>query len=88
MIEVFSIGFLHSDTPGSKSLSDSPRLFAGWRVLLRLSMPRHSPIALSNLITFLNYRFKHRLTYMLIYSLILYLLTYLYVCQDNNTYYM
>lgn len=35
-------------------LSSSPKLFAGSRVLLRLSMPRHPPTALS----YLNKRFR------------------------------
>ena len=44
-------GFPHSDTPGSLSTYDSPRLFAVCRVLLLLYMPRHSPYALLHLIT-------------------------------------
>ena len=44
------IGFPHSETSGSMLLSSSPELIAGLRVLRRLSMPRHPPTALSNLI--------------------------------------
>ena len=46
----FHIGFPHSDTPGSLSTYDSPRLFAVCCVLLPLYMPRHSPYALFHLI--------------------------------------
>ena len=42
-------GFPHSDIRGSMLISNSPRLFAGYRVLLRLSVPRHSPYALFRL---------------------------------------
>ena len=42
-------GFPHSDIPGSMDICSSPRLFAAYRVLLRLSVPRHSPCALSSL---------------------------------------
>ena len=45
-------GFPNSDTPGSLSVFDSPRLFADFCVLLRLQVPRHPPYALSNLIFF------------------------------------
>ena len=38
-----------SEICGSKPVSDSPQLFAAVHVLLRLSMPRHSPRALSSL---------------------------------------
>ncbi len=41
------IGFPHSDITGSTLISSSPMLFAGNRVLLRLSVPRHPPYALS-----------------------------------------
>ena len=44
-------GFPHSDIHGSKSAHDSPWLFAVCHVLHRLSVPRHSPYALSSLIT-------------------------------------
>ena len=42
-------GFPHSDIRGSKLISSLPRLFAGYHVLLRLSVPRHSPYALFRL---------------------------------------
>ena len=42
-------GLLHSDICGSMSACDSPQLFAAYRVLLRLPMPRHSPCALCSL---------------------------------------
>ena len=42
-------GFPHSDTPGSKLACNSPRLFAACHVLLRRSVPRHPPCALSRL---------------------------------------
>src|SRR5689334_22917482 len=41
-------GFSHSEIPGSKSASDSPRLIAGNHVLHRLPVPRHPPYALCN----------------------------------------
>ena len=44
-----SRGFPHSDIRGSMLISSSPRLFAGNHVLLRLSVPRHSPYALFRL---------------------------------------
>jgi hypothetical protein len=42
-------GLPHSETPGSKPVCGSPRLFAAYRVLLRLSAPRHPPCTLSSL---------------------------------------
>ena len=39
----------HSEIRGSKVTSTSPRLIAGNHVLLRLSVPRHSPYALFRL---------------------------------------
>ena len=42
-------GFPHSDIPGSKPACGSPRLFAAYHVLLRLSAPRHPPCTLSSL---------------------------------------
>lgn len=42
-------GFPHSDIHGSKLESSSPWLFAGFRVLHRLLMPRHPPCALCSL---------------------------------------
>ena len=47
--EVFSGGFPHSDTRGSMDICSSPRLFAAYRVFLRLSVPRHPPCALLRL---------------------------------------
>ena len=44
--EVFSAGFPHSDTRGSMDVCSSPRLFAAYRVFLRLLVPRHPPCAL------------------------------------------
>ena len=41
--------FPHSDICGSKLICSSPQLFAAYRVLLRLLMPRHSPYALLHL---------------------------------------
>ena len=43
-------GFPHSDISGSLLICSSPKLFAAYRVLHRLLMPRHSPCALSSLI--------------------------------------
>ena len=45
-------GFPHSDIRGSRPICGSPRLFAAYRVLLRLPAPRHPPYALSSLIFF------------------------------------
>ena len=42
-----SAGFPHSDIRGSWLMCSSPRLFAAYRVFLRLSVPRHPPCALS-----------------------------------------
>ena len=39
-------GLPHSDTRGSIRICRSPRLFAAYRVLLRLPEPRHPPCAL------------------------------------------
>ena len=44
-----SRGFPHSDICGSKLICSSPQLFAAYRVLLRLLMPRHPSCALSSL---------------------------------------
>ena len=52
MIEGRSIGFPHSDIRGSMAVCASPRLFAAFRVLHRLPVPRHSPFALC-ILTFL-----------------------------------
>lgn len=42
-------GFPHSESPGSKPVSSSPRLIAACRVLHRPPMPRHPSCALSSL---------------------------------------
>ena len=47
--EVCSEGFPHSDSCGSRLICSSPQLFAAYRVLLRLPLPRHSPCALFSL---------------------------------------
>ena len=52
-------GLPHSETYGSLPACDSPYLFAAYRVLHRLSMPRHPPYALGSLITFLTALFPH-----------------------------
>src|SRR5258708_5835303 len=44
-------GFPHSDISGSKPACDSPKLFAANHVLHRFLTPRHSPCALSSLVT-------------------------------------
>ena len=49
ILEVCSSGFPHSDIHGSMDICSSPRLFAAYHVLLRLSVPRHSPYALGRL---------------------------------------
>ena len=43
-------GLPHSDTRGSMVMCTSPRIFAAYRVLLRLWEPRHSPYALVSLV--------------------------------------
>ena len=52
-------GLPHSEMYGSLPACGSPYLFAAYRVLHRLSMPRHSPYALHNLITLLAAIFPH-----------------------------
>ena len=47
--EFYSEGLPHSEIPGSKGASPSPRLIAGSRVLHRRLAPRHPPYALSSL---------------------------------------
>src|SRR5580692_3526892 len=44
-------GFPHSDISGSTPACGSPKLFAANHVLHRLLTPRHSPCALSSLVT-------------------------------------
>ena len=48
-------GLPHSEMYGSLPACGSPYLFAAYRVLHRLSMPRHPPYALCSLITFATY---------------------------------
>ena len=45
-------GFPHSEIAGSKPVCGSPTLIAAYHVLHRLLAPRHSPYALSSLITY------------------------------------
>ena len=45
--EVCSAGFPHSEISGSKDICSSPKLFAAYHVLHRLSVPRHPPCALN-----------------------------------------
>ena len=45
----FPSGFPHSDIFGSSLVANSPKLFAGCHVFLRLLLPRHSPCALTSL---------------------------------------
>ena len=47
--DVTLYGLLHSDIFGSKRACHSPKLFAAYRVLHRLLMPRHPPCALISL---------------------------------------
>ena len=54
MHALHTCGLLHSDTLGSFLACRSPRLFAAYRVLLRLLMPRHPPCALISLNAFLQ----------------------------------
>ena len=61
MTVLHTAGLLHSDTLGSILTCRSPRLFAAYRVLLRLLMPRHPPCALISLNASLQ-------NYVLIYS--------------------
>ena len=49
MHEVCSCGFPHSDICGSQLICSSPQLFAAYRVLHRLPVPRHPPCALIRL---------------------------------------
>ena len=41
------VGFPHSDISGSMDICSSPKLFAAYHVLHRLSVPRHPPCALN-----------------------------------------
>ena len=47
--DVTHSGLLHSDICGSTLACNSPQLFAAYRVLRRLPMPRHPPCALISL---------------------------------------
>ena len=51
----FPCEFPHSDICGSLSICDYPQLFAAYRVLHRLLVPRHSPYALCILTNLLCY---------------------------------
>ena len=46
ILEVCSSGFPHSDISGSMDICSSPKLFAAYHVLHRLSVPRHPPALL------------------------------------------
>ena len=46
-------GFPHSEICGSKLICSSPQLIAAYHVFHRLSVPRHSPCALSSLTSIL-----------------------------------
>ena len=61
-------GFPHSDICGSQAICASPQLFAAYRVLLRLLMPRHSPCALLSLNFFpsLLHEFRKSVLFLLI----------------------
>ena len=54
-----SCGFPHSDIRGSRDICSSPRLFAAYHVLLRLSVPRHPPCALFRLTVCHKLSFEH-----------------------------
>ena len=67
------IGFPHSEIPGSKLISSSPRLIAGNRVFLRLFVPRHPPCALYIL----------HLLFLFLFVLLI-ILIYIIIFLDNN----
>ena len=71
LTEYCSAGFPHSEIPGSKPMCGSPRLIAACHVLLRLSMPRHSPCALISLTSSKQspFRSEHPLGYSSLHSL-------------------
>jgi hypothetical protein len=54
------LGFPHSEIPGSRPVSGSPRLFAAIHVLHRLPTPRHPSYALRSLTTTVSSVWKHR----------------------------
>jgi hypothetical protein len=60
--EVYSVGFPHSEIPGSKPACGSPGLIAACHVLHRLLAPRHPPHALSSLIIKLTWTVAPALT--------------------------
>ena len=62
--------FPHSDSHGSIRICQSPWIFAAYRVLLRLSVPRHSPYALRSLTSWFNFRFY--LSFRFLFSVFLY----------------
>ena len=71
LTEYCSAGFPHSEIPGSMPMCGSPRLIAACHVLLRLSMPRHSPCALISLTSSKQspFRSEHPLGYSSLHSL-------------------
>ena len=71
LTEYCSAGFPHSEIPGSKPMCGSPRLIAACHVLLRLSMPRHSPCALISLTSSKQspFRSEHPYGYFSLHSL-------------------
>ena len=78
-------GFPHSDIHGSPRACRSPWLIATYYVLHRLSSPRHSPCALSSLITNLpsGSLSSSRLTYIL--SIVVVFTHYTTVCNYQRT---
>ena len=56
-------GLLHSDICGSTLACNSPQLFAAYRVLHRLPMPRHPPCALISLTFVSHFRASSGLNY-------------------------
>ena len=70
MTRLHLVGLLHSDICGSFRACRSPQLFAAYRVLLRLPMPRHSPCALFSLTFALRNLFRwSELCFLLLESL-------------------
>ena len=61
-------GLPHSEMYGSLPACGSPYLFAAYRVLHRLSMPRHPPYALCSLITSFQFLFPITLSLLLSFS--------------------
>src|SRR5215211_5457694 len=53
-------GFPIRTSPDQRLFASSPELFAGCRVLRRLSMPRHPPYTLIRLTTFIDHRLTPR----------------------------